>query len=67
MHWAYQQIIGLGPAVIPFILEDLARKPDWWFWALAAITGEDVAEGEQTLDGAAERWLEWGRSHGYLE
>jgi len=66
MHWAYQQIIGLGPDALPLILEELERETDDWFWALAAITGEDPAEGMETLDSAAEAWLEWGRSKGHL-
>jgi hypothetical protein len=66
MHRAYQNIIGLGPRAIPFILRELEQEPNHWFWALAAITREDPAEGEETLDGAAEKWLEWGRMRGYI-
>ena len=38
--FSYQQIIGMGPAVVPLILAELEREPDHWFWALEAITGE---------------------------
>src|ERR1700687_4065288 len=41
MHPAYQQIIGMGREALPFLLAELRRKPDHWFWALKAITGED--------------------------
>ena len=41
MHSAYQQIIGLGPDVIPLLLRELATAPDRWYWALRALTGED--------------------------
>src|SRR2546426_3866753 len=37
LHPAYQQIIGLGRGALPLILEELARQPDYWFWALFAI------------------------------
>src|SRR5438309_2262985 len=37
----YQQIIGMGPSVLPFLFRELQREPNHWFWALAAITGED--------------------------
>jgi hypothetical protein len=67
MHRAYQRIIGLGSDVVPWILDDLATEPWPWFWALSAITGDDPAEGEDTVEGAAARWLAWGREHGYLE
>lgn len=49
-HPAYLQIIGLGRAVLPYLFRELARQPDHWSPALAAITGEDPvppdAEGE---------------------
>jgi hypothetical protein len=64
MHKAYQQIIGLGMAAVPFILSELEREPNYWFWALTSITGEDPAAGEDTLEGATERWLEWGKDRG---
>ncbi len=34
MHPAYQQIIGIGPAVVPLLLRDLDRTHAHWFWAL---------------------------------
>jgi hypothetical protein len=62
MHNAYQRIIGMGGAAIPLILRELEREPDYWFWALAAITGEDPADDTETIEEASERWLEWGRN-----
>lgn len=64
----YQQIIGMGPAALPFILQELAQEPGHWFWALAAITGEDpvppAARGN--MQEMADSWLQWGHSHGYV-
>src|SRR3954469_21065531 len=40
-HPAYQQLIGMGQAALPFIFAELRVKPDHWFWALRSITGED--------------------------
>src|SRR6266700_595524 len=37
----YQKIIGMGPSVVPLILEELRREPDHWFWALESITDEN--------------------------
>jgi hypothetical protein len=65
-HPAYQQIIGLGPDVLPLLLRSLEQAPDHWFWALASITGEDAAAGEQTVEGARQKWLSWGREHALL-
>lgn len=66
MHRSYQRIIGLGAPAVPLILHRLANEPNYWFWALTAITGQDPAEGETTLAGAAEKWLAWGREHDLL-
>lgn len=67
LHPAYQQIIGMGTAVIPFILAELKRKSAHWFWALKAITGEDPVLPEQRgrMNEMREAWLRWGRKQGY--
>lgn len=66
MHPAYQKIIGLGPAAVPFIIAELTREPDHWFWALEAITGADpVPDGAAgDLDAMAAAWIDWARAHG---
>jgi hypothetical protein len=68
MHPSYQRIIGMGPAVIPIILRELQRDPDYWFWALTSITGEDPVNPEDIGDipKMAEAWLKWGRDHDYI-
>src|SRR5438105_4470770 len=38
-HPDYQEIITLGPAVVPLLLRDLESTGRHWFAALAAITG----------------------------
>ena len=45
-HPAYQRIIGLGRHAVPLILGQLAQEPDFWFEALAAITGEQPVPQE---------------------
>jgi hypothetical protein len=62
-HPAYRQIMGLGPAVLPLMLRDLAENGRFWFPALNAITGEnpvpdDVAGDVERMTDA---WLGWGR------
>ena len=68
MHPAYQQIIGLGPRVIPVVLGELEARPDYWFWALRALTGENpvVDEDAGIMSRMVDAWLNWGRAHGYI-
>ena len=69
----YFQIVGMGPAALPFIfshLEDEAKsgEPDHWFAALSAITeANPVPPGDEgKIDRMARAWLEWGKREGYL-
>jgi hypothetical protein len=64
-HPAYQEIIGMGAAVLPFIFLELEREPDNWFWALKAITGEDPVPEEHrgNVELMAKDWLLWAQSY----
>lgn len=66
-HPAYQEIIRLGPAVLPFVLRELEREPDHWFIALKAITGLDpVAAGHRgDVRAMSSDWITWGRADGH--
>jgi hypothetical protein len=68
MHPKYQNIIGLGPAVLPILFRELQKNPDHWFWALSAITEEDPTHPEDAGDlrKMTESWLKWAREKGYL-
>lgn len=68
MHPAYQRVIGMGSVAVPLILRELQERPDWWFWALQAITGVDPVppSWRGSLHEMAAAWLAWGREHGYL-
>jgi hypothetical protein len=65
----YQRIIGMGPPVVPFILDELRREPDQWFWALESITEQNPvppeAMGKVRL--MAQAWVLWGEQQGMLE
>jgi hypothetical protein len=67
IHPAYQQIIGMGAAAVPFILFDLKKTRDDWFWALSAITGENpITEADAgNVPRMTEAWLRWARAKGY--
>ena len=66
-HPAFQEIVGMGPAVIPFLLRELENRTGHWHRALRRITGADpvppVDRGK--IDKAAEAWLRWGKEQGY--
>lgn len=55
----YQRIIGLGPAAVPLIVQELRKGVDHWFWALVAIVGEDHGVGAHTVSDAATKWIAW--------
>ena len=68
LHPAYREIIAMGPVAIPMVLDELKREPDFWFWALRSLTGEDPVTENMRGDVIAmtRTWLKWGREHGYI-
>jgi hypothetical protein len=67
-HFAYRQIIGLGPRVLPLLLRDLQETGRFWFPALNAITGENPIPEEAAgdVDRMSEAWIKWGRENGLI-
>lgn len=65
MHPAYQQIIGMGPIAIPFIIREMGNRPNHWFWALKAITGEDPVPPDKRgrIIDMTNAWLLWWEEH----
>lgn len=61
LHQAYQQIIGMGPVVLPFLFEELKSRPAYWFWAIDAILGHDVLPHnfQGNFDAAVSEYLKW--------
>jgi hypothetical protein len=64
-HPAFLKIIGLGAPALPLILEELRREPDYWSYALEAITREDPVPHAENLQQLRDAWLAWGEAHGY--
>jgi hypothetical protein len=64
---SYQRIIGMGREAVPLLLRELEHEPDYWFWALQAITGQDPVDPSDRGDlrKMAAAWLAWGRHQGY--
>ena len=69
-HPAYQQIIRLGPRVIPLILRRMDDEPGFWFTALLQLSGEKEDPVKPTMHGDLEAmtnaWLRWGERHGHF-
>src|SRR5437667_12266943 len=66
-HPAFQEIIGLGDAVVPLMLRDLQVRPRLWVWALPHITGDDPvpASDRGNIAKMSEVWLRGGHEPGY--
>ncbi len=64
MHPKYQSIIGMGPDVLPILFQELQQNPDYWFWALRAITEKDPTKPEDAgdLHKMTEAWLNWAKA-----
>lgn len=67
VHPAYQQIIGMGAIALPYIFAEMRKRPDHWFWALKAITGEDPVSPEERgkMREMTQSWLRWAKEQGY--
>ena len=68
-HPAYQRIIGMGPAVVPLILEDLAATGGHWYTALHTVTGARPVPTEHRgrLRKMRDAWLRWGIDEGIID
>jgi hypothetical protein len=66
-HPAYQEIIRLGPSVLPLLLRDLQENHTHWFTALKAITGaQPIPKSDAgNIPRMTEAWLRWAKDHGY--
>lgn len=69
-NFAYQQIVGMGEQVLPFIFRELETTTSDWFWALRAIARDRApvirAEDRGRVRRIAEIWMEWGKQNGYV-
>ena len=66
-HWAFQEILQMGEALVPLMLRDLEERPQLWVWALPEITGADPVSPSDggKIAKMSEAWLRWGREQGY--
>lgn len=67
-HPAFQEIVRMGDAVVPFMLADLEERPRLWVWALPDITGADPVPPSDrgNIAKMSEAWLKWARANGMV-
>jgi hypothetical protein len=67
MHSSYQKIIGIGPEIVPILLKEISVNPEYWFWALEAITHESPIKIEQRgrVKDMVNSWIQWGKEKSY--
>jgi hypothetical protein len=68
-HPAYQRIIGMGTAGLPFVLKELQNNQGRWFYALRFMAGEkgkEIPAGIKDFEEAKAAWLEWGYKNNYI-
>lgn len=65
---SYQQIIGKGSPIVPYILREMKKGPDHWYWALGVITQANPAGNapEGDIDAICQAWLDWGMRRGLV-
>jgi hypothetical protein len=68
LHPSHARIIGLGWPAVAHILRSLKRRPDDWFYALRAITGENPVPVNVAGDikQMSEHWFSWGKQRGLI-
>ena len=66
-HPAHREIIHVGIAAVPLILDRLQRRGGHWFFTLRAITGTDPVPPQDrgNVPKMTSAWLSWGERSGY--
>ena len=67
-HPALQEIIRMGPPMVPLILERMRSQGGHWFAALQQITGARPVppESRGRIKEMTKVWLDWGERNGYV-
>jgi hypothetical protein len=69
-HPAYQELIALGPAALPFLFRDLERSGDGHLSkVLTTLAGAHPvpAEDRGKIRKVADAWLRWARENGFQQ
>lgn len=64
---AYREIISLGSKTIPWIIRELKKTNDHWFYALKKISGENPIKPDHygVITKMKEDWIEWAQKNNY--
>jgi hypothetical protein len=62
----YLRIVGMGPPVVPLLLEALRDRPAYWFVALKSTANVDPVPAGASPSQAREAWLQWGATKGLI-
>ena len=67
-HPAFQEIVNMGPSIVPLILERMRSQGGHWFEALQQLTGARPVppESRGRIKEMTQAWLEWGERNGYI-
>ncbi|MXZ92076.1 MAG: hypothetical protein F4W95_15095 [Chloroflexi bacterium] len=67
-HPAHREIVGMGEAALPLILERMQAQGGHWFHALHEITRARPVppESRGRIKEMTQAWLEWGELNGYV-
>lgn len=65
---AYKEIIEFGPIAIPWIIREVKKRNDHWFFALEKITGANPIREENVgkIEDMSKDWIEWAEENNYL-
>ena len=64
---AYKEIINYGRKSIPWIIRELKKTDDHWFYALSKITGVNPVNSENygVISKMREDWIKWAEQNNY--
>ena len=67
-HPAYQEILRMGIAAVPLILDRMKDRGGHWFSTLRTITAADpvAPQDRGNVPAMTSAWREWGESNGYV-
>ena len=54
---SFQEIVAMGNAAIPFIIDEIEKKPSVLVWALNMITGASFTDTTVTITVACKKWV----------
>jgi hypothetical protein len=67
LHPSHIEIVRMDKEVVlPLIFAELRDRGGHWYWALHTLTKQVIGSNDDSLATAKAKWLEWGRTHGYL-